>query len=211
MLIHHITPSDYRRMPWKNGSGWTTEIAVSPGPSKDMNSLFDWRVSIAEIENDCYFSTFSGYERIICLLDGAGMELQFDNSPPIQLHDRKTSTRFAGEWQTRCRLTAGATRDFNVMTRRDSTHADLQFRPVAGSLLLFVEPETQWLAYLANGHITVDSNPQFNQINSGDTLLFSPARQSIAAVKLVGTAELLLVKLTRNNQRTAPLNPNGRP
>ncbi|MDP1908248.1 MAG: HutD family protein, partial [Hyphomicrobium sp.] len=40
-----LRAKDYRRMPWKNGGGETTEIAISPeGAALDS---FDWRVSMA--------------------------------------------------------------------------------------------------------------------------------------------------------------------
>ena len=38
---------DHRRMPWKNGGGETTEIAVFP-PQADL-SAFGWRVSMATV------------------------------------------------------------------------------------------------------------------------------------------------------------------
>jgi environmental stress-induced protein Ves len=65
-------PLDYARMPWKNGGGQTTEIAVSAGASL---ADFDWRVSIAEINADGPFSAFAGVDRTLVLLSGAGVRL----------------------------------------------------------------------------------------------------------------------------------------
>ncbi|MGE5089970.1 MAG: HutD family protein, partial [Candidatus Levyibacteriota bacterium] len=42
-----LAPAGYRRLPWKNGRGSTTEIAQHP-PGADYET-FDWRASIAEI------------------------------------------------------------------------------------------------------------------------------------------------------------------
>ena len=45
-----LAPRDFRRMPWKNGAGRTSEIASWPdGAGADA---FAGRVSIAEIERD---------------------------------------------------------------------------------------------------------------------------------------------------------------
>ena len=55
-MVRLLTPNDYRSMPWKNGAGRTTEIAVHPaGAALDA---FAWRVSIADIERDGPFSRF---------------------------------------------------------------------------------------------------------------------------------------------------------
>src|SRR5487761_727801 len=77
-----LQPQDYRRMPWKNGLGMTTELAVSPVGAGLNGRPFDWRVSLAEIETGCEFSLFPGYDRSILLSEGAGMELSFDSAPP---------------------------------------------------------------------------------------------------------------------------------
>src|SRR5215510_3780263 len=43
-----ILPDAYRRMPWKNGAGTTTEIAIDP-PEADVAGRFRWRLSIADV------------------------------------------------------------------------------------------------------------------------------------------------------------------
>ena len=46
-----LRASDYRRMRWKNGAGWTSEILkVHRSEDRDTND-WDWRPSIAEIED----------------------------------------------------------------------------------------------------------------------------------------------------------------
>ena len=46
-LPHVVAPADYRRMPWKNGGGYTWEIAAE-SPGTDLAS-FAWRVSVAAV------------------------------------------------------------------------------------------------------------------------------------------------------------------
>lgn len=113
-----LESADYQRMRWKNARGWTTEIAVFPAEAGLDAKPFEWRVSIAEIENDGEFSAFPGYDRSILLAEGAGMELGFDAAPPQTIAQAYAPFRFKGEWQTRCRLLNGPVRDFNVMTMR---------------------------------------------------------------------------------------------
>ena len=42
-----IAANEYRRVRWKNGLGWTREILRQPD-----HEDWDWRLSIAEIEQD---------------------------------------------------------------------------------------------------------------------------------------------------------------
>ncbi len=57
-----IRSTDYRRMPWKNGSGETAEIAIWPdGVALDA---FDWRISMARVAADGPFSAFAGVDRL---------------------------------------------------------------------------------------------------------------------------------------------------
>ncbi len=114
-----LQPQDYRRMPWKNGLGMTTEIAVFPVDAGLDGKPFDWRVSLAEIETSCEFSRFPGYDRSILLSEGAGMELSFDSAPPQRIEQRYQPFNFTGEWQTYCRLLDGPVRDFNIMSARN--------------------------------------------------------------------------------------------
>ncbi len=113
-----LGPADYKSMLWKNGRGTTRELAVSPADSALNGKPFAWRVSIADVESDCEFSTFPGYDRSLILTEGAGMELVFDAAPAVEIRDRYTPVRFSGDWHARCRLLNAGVRDFNVMTVR---------------------------------------------------------------------------------------------
>lgn len=109
--------------PWKNGSGTTRTIAISP-PGADFET-FDWRVSIAEVASTARFSPFPGVDRTILLLDGAGIILQIDGGV-VPLTTPFEPYKFSGDEAIRYRLVNGSTRDFNVMTRRGRTQAEVQ-------------------------------------------------------------------------------------
>jgi environmental stress-induced protein Ves len=68
-------------VPWKNGGGSTTQIAVFP-PDAGFDD-FDWRVSLATIADDGAFSEFPGVERTLALVDGHGMTLEIDGEPML--------------------------------------------------------------------------------------------------------------------------------
>ncbi|KAI9006939.1 hypothetical protein DFJ74DRAFT_773549 [Hyaloraphidium curvatum] len=56
-------------MAWKNGLGTTSEIAIRPRGAK-FTDVFDWRLSLSELEASCSFSVFPGYNATILLLPG---------------------------------------------------------------------------------------------------------------------------------------------
>jgi environmental stress-induced protein Ves len=101
-------------MAWKNGLGWTNEVAREPA---DEAEEFAWRVSVAEVDADCEFSRFVGIDRSILVLAGAGMELRIGEDTRMVVAGGP-ALAFAGEDGAGGRLLAGPTRDFNVMTRR---------------------------------------------------------------------------------------------
>lgn len=108
----------YRRMPWKNGGGETLEIAVSP-PGGTFDTL-DWRVSMAMVAQDGPFSVFPGIDRTLCVLDGAGLELDFGaHGGAHDVTPASAPFHFAADHALNARLFAGPITDLNVMTRRD--------------------------------------------------------------------------------------------
>jgi len=122
-VMRLIAPSEYRRMPWKNGGGTTWEVAMHP-PDADWSS-FDWRISIAEIASDGPFSSFPGMDRALVVIAGNGMRLTGIGAVPVDLR-RHDLVAFAGEAQVGSCLLDGPTRDLNVMTRRGAVRAEVR-------------------------------------------------------------------------------------
>lgn len=136
LTVLHLGPDDYKVMPWKNGLGTTTEIAIHPPGAGLAAAPFDWRVSLADVGADGDFSRFPGYDRSILVAEGMGMELGFDSAPPARLAGPGAMTSFSGDWHTRCRLLDGPVRDFNVMSARDRVeHLCL---PIVGNHMQFI-------------------------------------------------------------------------
>src|SRR5687768_11288563 len=80
MRMRHLKADNYRRQPWKNGGGFTTELMVEPDGDRWL-----WRLSIANVEQSGPFSDFAGYERTLMLLSGEGMELHFEEAPAMRI------------------------------------------------------------------------------------------------------------------------------
>jgi environmental stress-induced protein Ves len=192
MSARVLRTADYRRMRWKNGGGWTTELAASASTVESGN--FDWRVSIAEIESDGAFSTFPGCDRYIALLDGPGMELQFDAAEPVRLDHRLRFVRFEGEAKTFGRLLGGAVRDFNVMVRRDCVRAEVLHRPLVGPMVFLPEAAATWFVYLVAGQAALKDVAGM-QLEGGESLLLQPGDAMRTRV-LSGGGEVVLVKFT---------------
>ena len=122
MPIHRFTRDTLPASPWKNGGGVTREIVCQP-PGAGMSS-FDWRVSIAHIASDGPFSAFAGVDRVITLLEGAGVRLHSaDGALDHALGTPLVPFAFAGEATVVGTLLGGDCHDFNVMTRRAACRA----------------------------------------------------------------------------------------
>ncbi|MGW1005549.1 HutD/Ves family protein [Streptomyces sp. NPDC002520] len=108
---------------WKNGGGLTREVAADDA----MAGLDDfvWRVSLADVAQSGPFSAFAGVDRIITVVDGAGMELTVDGAVHT-IADPYEPFPFPGDAATDCRLLDGAIVDFNVMTRRTRAWAHVR-------------------------------------------------------------------------------------
>ncbi|WP_369216187.1 HutD/Ves family protein [Streptomyces flavofungini] len=137
--------SEYRAVPWKNGGGVTREVASGAvrGTSGESVDGFDWRVSVADVDAEGPFSLFPGVDRVITLVEGAGMVLTVHGTPrsvgPL------SPFAFPGDAPTECRLAAGAVRNVNVMTRRGRAAGQVRVVAVSaarGAELACAEGET---------------------------------------------------------------------
>lgn len=158
MSITLLDPADYRRMPWKNGGGTTTEIALAPLPAPLPASLSDsagrflWRVSIADVAQAGPFSAFSGYERLIAVVEGAGMRLTVDGTPTTVSH-RAPAFRFSGDSVVDCALLDGPIRDFNLIVDRAHAAGRLELVPAGGSAAVAAEGTA--LVHALDGDVTL--------------------------------------------------------
>jgi hypothetical protein len=179
----------YRRERWKNGAGWTREILRWPETGD-----WDWRLSIAEIEEDAPFSRFDGVDRELVLLSGNGLRLRFDDGRCVQLDPPHGRARFAGEDALQGELVDGSTQDFNLMWRRSAVDAQLWHRPLVGPMVIFAEPGTTWILHLLAGQARFADLSGLPDLAAADTALLIAGQERLRHV-VDGAGEALLIRL----------------
>ena len=121
-MIELLKASHYKKMRWKNGEGYTLEIARSVGESL---AEFDWRISMADVKTSGDFSKFNGMNRFLTVLEGQGLSLRIDDD----FKHLKTlqSVEFSGDSIVSCELLAGQIRDFNLIYNPKMFYAQYQW------------------------------------------------------------------------------------
>lgn len=190
MRAEHLPSFGFQRERWRNGAGWTRTIASHP-PGE---AGFGWRASIADIDQDCSFSAFPGYERELVLLAGEGGRLLFDDGRRIELAPPRGRASFAGEHAPRCE-TEGRLQVFNLMVERGRHSAELLHRPLVGPMVFFPEPAVRWLVLLLGGRARLPDTPNGVVLEQGDALLLSPEPEAPTRLVLTGGGELLLARI----------------
>jgi len=165
-MMHLLKQQDYQKMPWKNGKGVTQEI-IKVNQSNNEDS-FLWRLSIADITEDGAFSIFSGYQRIISVLEGNGMVLEVagEVSRPLLKAD---PFAFAGDAVVNSRLLAGALRDFNLIYDPYFIKARLQWFTVGDKIRFFTDAE-QLVIFNAGSPLSVQIAGESSLLNHYDTV-----------------------------------------
>ncbi|MDI9723272.1 HutD family protein [Acinetobacter baumannii] len=120
-MIELIRTDQYTKMLWKNGAGFTLEIARSQGEAD-----FEWRISMADVTTSGPFSLFPNKQRIISVLEGDGMVLHVDDLPAKTLN-QGDNFAFHGESQVQSELVDGAIRDLNLIYDPAKFHARFQW------------------------------------------------------------------------------------
>ena len=144
-MIRHLTPADYRPMPWANGRGVTVEML-----RVDVAGAMSWRLSRASVVEDGDFSMFAGVERNLTVISGPGFDLV---GPMGVLPARPFKpVAFAGDVPLRATGVTAPSDDFNVMTARGLALPQVQ---VVQGNASFAAGGT--LAVFALGRITVNA------------------------------------------------------
>jgi environmental stress-induced protein Ves len=185
-----LRAADYRVMPWKNGGGTTTEIAVSPeGAGLDD---FDWRISMARVESSGPFSSFVGIDRTLSVLEGEGIVLDIAGRPPARLTASSAPLSFPGDVPTGATLIGGPITDLNVMTRRGRVGHTVERLSVPGEFE--IEPGSGTTLVLAVGtdfKIVADSVSSLGPL---DMLILDRASRKLR-LQSEGQGALFVVRL----------------
>lgn len=190
MTITIISPEKFKTIPWKNGLGETTELAINEGGSL---SNFDWRLSIATVTEDGVFSDFSDYSRNLVLISGQGIRLKHDGDKVDQLDKLLDMASFDGGCITFGKLTSGTIKDFNIMTKKSTYHAKVDRYINEQSITL--ETDAQYFVYGLNQMADVYFNDETMTLPSGHLLTISKENKN--KVTINGT-NLIIIQLIKN-------------
>jgi environmental stress-induced protein Ves len=184
--LHAVPAASFREQPWANGGGSTIELAAGPDPQR-----WQWRISLARIEQPGAFSAFAGVRRQLAPLDG---RLVLDFADGRQMAARRLQVlHFDGDPPPSCRLPDGPGRDFNLMLR-DGVDGEMLLRPLLGRMLLLPQPATRWFVYLLAGSATLVANDERLDVAAGNAAWVCPAEETRVAID--GAGEIALVRLT---------------
>ncbi|VVD71060.1 Protein Ves [Pandoraea capi] len=141
MKLQALGPADFLKMPWKNGQGVTTELAVSRRAGEDG---FDWRISTATVAVPGPFSVFAGIDRSLAIVRGGTLTLAVEGRPGVTLTTRTPPYAFPGELAVSStpslEVDGVPIDDFNVMTRRDGWQHTLAQHRLEGEALTWTLP-----------------------------------------------------------------------
>jgi environmental stress-induced protein Ves len=160
--MRKLTAEDYVVMPWKNGGGTTTQLAISP-PDATLEN-FDWRISTAQVASDGPFSAFPGVDRSLAVLRGHGLILADGDGKRCRIGEGADPFVFRGEERIAATLKGGPVVDFNVMTRRDACthtlevfelHGTRRYAPRSDLMLIHVVQGSKLACLGAGGRLEV--------------------------------------------------------
>ncbi|MGE0154698.1 MAG: HutD family protein [Reyranellaceae bacterium] len=158
-IAEFLDPAGYRRVPWKNGGGVTTDIAAEYAPGAEPGGWqgMIWRLSRTRIEKPGPFSDLPGCDRLLAVTEGAGLVLHPQGRPALDVRTPFRPVRFAGEWAIDSELTQGPVGVLNLLADRTRIAIDLSF--VAASAATSLPPARAILLALAPTRLRLDDRP----------------------------------------------------
>lgn len=171
-MANIIKTKDHIRMPWSNGLGITSQIAIEPPTSSFSKLNFTWRLSSTRIEDSNEFSVFKTYDRLLVVTEGQGLFLNDNYLAPL------SPFAFAGEEKIQCRLKEGPVTDIGLIYHRDRCRA-------GASLLLLTSGTKHPLVYtpgLSHLLTVVEGKIEFGDeiVHQGETLIVSNSAKAVS-------------------------------
>jgi environmental stress-induced protein Ves len=165
---------------------------------------FEWRVSIATIAADGPFSVFNGIDRVITLLEGAGMRLRAEDGRFDQTLDKPLAPfAFPGEAPVACTLLAGESQDFNVMTRREKLQAEVRVLTAPEQILpcqhgLLMVTHGAWDVDISRPSRGIDPEPR-RTLATGSGIWWSDEILSCRLGRITADATVIAVRMVQKN------------
>lgn len=189
-MIKLLRFSDYEKKLWKNGRGTTVEIALCPAGGE-----FDWRLSMADLNESGPFSFFPGMERILVLLEGAAIKITHQAEASEKNLPLLEPYRFCGEWKTEA-IVKEQGRDFNLIYRRDKFVGEVLVESYTQPHQRMIEDKGVSAIFCLEGKILTE----LGELRRYDTLLVD---HQAVRIETSGQTRLINVQL-RSIHHTTP-------
>jgi len=201
--VRYLEQALYTAMPWRNGKGVTREIAREPPAPAE----FDWRVSLASLDEDGPFSSYPTYQRVVVLVDGPGFTLDFADGSTQVLAERGAAAVFQGDAAVVCRLHEGPCRDLSLMVRAPGTVLAVQVLDPTQRFALPVAVGAQRAVYGLAGQselVLADAAPAAGPtlLKAGDCILLDDTDGAAALAPTGAGSRALLLEWTHFSSRS---------
>jgi environmental stress-induced protein Ves len=198
--VVHLTLRDARRTPWKNGRGFTDELAIWPAHASFERGDFDARISKASVAQSGPFSSFAGFDRVLVITSGNGLFLAHEGRGHRERVRLLEPYRFSGDDRTTADLVDGPVADFSVFACRDRLTADVQVLRLARRQAREPLDAAHALVHVLTGSVTarVTGEESPFELAAGDSLRIDGSRSHTELALAGSTADTvaLLVRIT---------------
>lgn len=193
-----IPAAEARRVPWRNGRGVTEELAIGPSGASFERGDFDWRISKAGVTEPGPFSAFPGFDRVLMVTSGGGLDLDHGGAAPSAHLPPLAPYRFSGDWPTSAALVDGAVTDFNVITRRGAATADVRVLPIdAGRAERIDVAGGESFVHVVSGGAVVTLGVGTTRLSVGESAWFTELLDADRMYEIVASPGPSLVVLTQ--------------
>ncbi len=196
-----LEKKNFKRLTWKNGLGFTDEIAIHPEGADLRKGDFLWRISSARIEQASPFSVFPNHDRFLVVLSGGGVRLTHtfvegeEEGVDVPLF---YPYEFPGDVPSRCELTAGPITDLSVFIRKGEVEALVETANAEAQEIFSWVPAGRW-----NFAVVVDGTFEYGgkTLSPGDALSLSvdnPGETSIDLTAQMKPGKIVTISLHEN-------------
>jgi uncharacterized protein len=130
-MIKIIRQNEYKEGRWRNGMGISWEIASD---KEEGAADFSWRFAKAQIDNDVPFSIYPGMDRVFMMLEGGGIDLEFEGGNVLEVHEKWVPHQFSCDVPLFCRLRGGPSLDLNLFVDRKKFGVEAEVTALSSTL-----------------------------------------------------------------------------
>lgn len=150
-MLRIIPQSEFKEGRWRNGQGVSWEIASY---REEGAADFSWRFAKARIDSDVPFSIYPGMDRVFMMLEGGGMDLEFEGGNILHVHEKFVPHEFSCDVPLNCKLLGGSSMDLNLFVAKGKWRAECEVVAIRGTRQFdFENPIT--IIYALEGRCTI--------------------------------------------------------